>query len=244
MSFKEICLSQGIKAFFLDLDDNLVHTNIIFLTQIELFCKHVADRYPGVTQDGFSKLVHEINNRLFVTNGVSPHSWDENCVELCQCYPDAVQYIKEGMVHIRQIYQTAPQWKNGTVEFLTTLKSEGIPTYIVTHADEDWTAIKVSTLGIAQYVTAIHVVPARAHKTAAEWTKALNRFGFLPEEVCVSGDSLKTDINPAYEAGVRRLIWMDYADSWHIYRTGIVPEGTLTIREVPEIIPLISSRPW
>ena len=58
-----------------------------------------------------------------------------------QCSTDGLdEFIKE---YLKDFYNGTPELKNGTLEILRILSSLGVPIGIYSHAQYDWTAIKV-----------------------------------------------------------------------------------------------------
>ena len=81
---------------------------------------------------------------------------------------------------------------------------------LCTHAQDDWTKVKVSLLGkeIEKQISYL-TVDINKKKGADSWKEATKLIDTDIQKTLVVGDNLEADIFPAIEAGCKYIIWMD-----------------------------------
>lgn len=244
LSLRDALDLMRVRGFVCDLDDTFLNTNIIFRRQIELFCTAIHLAIPSISQQELVVRVNELNNKIYQTHAVRKDNWKQIAQQLVEIYGSHIQdVVTNALIFIDQIYKTVPELRGGVLEFMKEVKDQEIPLTIITHANEEWTDLKIQSHGLHFYIEQLYVVPEDVHKGVSHWKRAIETMGFAPNEVIGLGDSILTDIWPAHEVGVKKLIWVDKEDGWGLYRNGTLPSGTYTIKEIPEVIPLIQSLP-
>ena len=122
------------------------------------------------------------------------------------------------------------------METLETFSKSTVRLGLVTHANQEWTNFKLNGLNLRRFFEQVHIVHEDNHKTPEEWRAAIDHFGVEPYKAMVVGDNVKGDIQAAREIGVEKLVWIDHGRGWSLYRLGDVPEGTITVNGVNELI--------
>lgn len=232
------------RALVCDLDDTFLNTNIIFSRQIELFCTAIHLAIPSISQAEIVKQVNQLNNEIYQTHAIKSTNWYIIAERLVVIYGESIrEVIYNALSFISQIYKTVPDLRTGVLEFMKEVKDQEIPLAIITHANEAWTDLKIQSHGLHFYIEQLHIVPEEVHKGASHWKMAVDALKVDPSEVIALGDSILTDMWPAHECGIKKLIWVDKPDGWGLYRNGTLPTTACTIKEIPEVIPLIRSLP-
>ena len=113
----------------------------------------------------------------------------------------------------------------GASEGLDFIKKVGLPIGIVTHANPEWTWKKYNWLGLKRFVNwdDIFIVDENGHKTAESWRRAISYFGQSPDQCAVVGDSPRSDINPAWEIGVKHCFLVEDRKQWAIHKQPVDP---------------------
>lgn len=113
----------------------------------------------------------------------------------------------------------------GAEEGLTFIKKTGIPMGIVTHASRKWTKKKFEWLNLDRFLVwdDVFVVNQDTHKTSKSWQEAIQYFRLKPSKCAVVGDSPRSDINPAWEAGVRHCFLVENPGLWSIHNQPVDP---------------------
>lgn len=227
---------RGIELALFDLDDTLMLTRDLFLKQIGDFVRFVAGNDEG-RQQILQRRIAELDVELFPEFSVSPERYRAETVVLAKEFPEWGARIKEGLPILHKIYSTCPEMALGATETLDIFGKTGVRLGVVTHANSAWTDIKIGKFGgRLNRDNDVFVVPEREFKTAGWWAQAIEWFGYPPEKTMVIGDNLKGDIVAAREAGVVHLVWLEKADTWHIYKGGVVPEGTIAVSDVGQLV--------
>lgn len=95
---------------------------------------------------------------------------------------------------------------------------------------------KVQSLGLRRYFDRIVVVPV---KTTDEFRKLLKCERVAPERVIMVGNSLRSDIRPALEAGIMAVLYL--ARTWHYENAVMIDRSIPKVRSLSRL-PLIVSR--
>lgn len=128
-------------------------------------------------------------------------------------YPNR-NHVENYLKHrVEQFYKQSPRILPGVLPVLEMLDSRGIQIGIHSHAQEEWTEIKVEYLRnrffdaygreitVPYYTTSID-----SQKNEYGWKDAINYFGFTVQNTLVVGDNLRDDILAAHTIGVPNLV--------------------------------------
>lgn len=245
MTLQEACKEAGIKLILGDLDDTFIRTNRLFMQQIAIFNETGVKLLPHIQVKDLEESLFRANRQAYATHSVDRASWKEVIRILTEEYGEESHvHIAQAISHIERVYTLVPDLREGASELLKALGDIDIPFGIVTHADGEWTELKVRTHNLDQYALDIRTVPTTEYKGPTHWKQAIDAFAVEPGQTLVIGDSIKSDMIPAYEAGVRMLIWVDNEESYSPYREGDLPPQTKSVTHLDQVIPLIISNPW
>lgn len=217
--FKEWCRQNGVIRFLFDIDDTICGTRKNFGKYQNEVYDFLATAAPVRTRDEWKTIIEATNNKLFETYGVNPRRWDMVVDEVaCQTgLTDGIQQRIKGT--LAKIYTTPLQMLPGAEAGLDFIRKVDVPAGFVTHAGEEWTWRKYDWLGLNRYCDwdDVYIVDQDGHKTAREWEKALKYFGVEARQVCVVGDSPRSDINPVWEIGVRNCFLINDLALWSVH---------------------------
>jgi FMN phosphatase YigB (HAD superfamily) len=211
--------NNGIARFLFDLDDTVCGTRKIFKNQEGAVSDFLGINAPVISRDEWNELIQATNNRLFEQLGVNPNKMNVIVDELAKLYelPMAVQETTKQI--FSQIFSTPPEMLEGAEEGLGFLVKVDAPIGIVTHASSEWTWRKYNWLKLKRFISwdDIFVVDQDKHKTSESWLQAVKYFGLKPEECAIVGDSPRTDVNPAWEIGMRQCFLVEDPKQWSIH---------------------------
>ncbi len=245
MNLNSAMATMGASGFLCDLDDTFLHTNRIFAKQIELFCTAVHLAIPTIPQQEITRDVQRLNNEVYKKYAVKSTNWELIANELIKIYGAySREVIQNALVFMTDVYKTVPELRDGAIEFLREVKDQQIPLAIITHGNEAWTQLKINAHDLHFYIEGLNIVPEEVHKSSSHWQAAIDALDMQANEVIAIGDSILTDMWPAHECGINKLIWVDKPDGWGLYRQGSLPASAIAIKEIPEVIPLVCSLPW
>ena len=106
---------------------------------------------------------------------------------------------------------------------------------MVTHANFNWTNLKLDKLGWWKYFDRIIVVNEDKFKGIEHWKLMSEQIGVVPRRCLVTGDNLNGDM-AGVKLGMRGIL---LPAVWSMYNQGEVPEGVVRakgIAEVPDVI--------
>ena len=93
--------------------------------------------------------------------------------------------------------------------------------FLVTKGNITEQSGKVERSGLKGYFTAVEVV---AEKDAATYNGVVEKYGLLKESTWMIGNSPKSDINPALEAGLH-AVFVPHHNTWMLERGELRPEA-------------------
>ena len=218
--FVQWCKDEGIEKFLFDLDDTVCSTREVFMDFMSQAYDHLASNAPHIAREKWEEEIKIINNRLFEKMGVSPNRWNLAVDELAEKYSLGGEINQETKRIFQLIYTTPLVLKNNAEEGLAFVKESEIPMGFVTHAGEAWTWKKYDWLGLNRFVSKndFFIVDENGHKTSESWTQAIDYFGLAPNQVAIAGDSPRSDINPAWEVGVKHCFLVEDKNQWSVHK--------------------------
>ena len=142
----------------------------------------------------------------YVIGGIIQYLKERGREDIEKVTPYIEQYLSE-------FYKNSPEIEDGTLEVLYELKQKGIIFGIYSHAQQDWTEIKIRKIQLEYFDRYHEEIEIPFFTTAIDmkkdcqgWIDASNFFGFNLEKTLVVGDSMNSDIEPAKEAGCTNLV--------------------------------------
>jgi len=123
-------------------------------------------------------------------------------------------------------YTNPPKIYSSTTEILELVLSSGRKVVFNSHAQDDWTQIKIQYIAsqIDQVDTFPYVsVPITEDKNTESWLQAYSKVDTKPENTLTVGDNFVADIIPAIEAGCKSVVWIN-AREYELPEDFILPE--------------------
>ncbi|MGH7472274.1 MAG: HAD family hydrolase [Longimicrobiales bacterium] len=200
-----------------DFDDTLVDTAPRFQNARRSLFSVLSQH--GITAEMAQRIHHErVDPLMMERHGLGPfrleHSfratYEESCSELAL---PIVALVAEQCAALGRAVAGTPPPFDGALDALRTLCARH-PTVIYTQAgDHDYQSRCVQEAGVAAIVGA-HAVHICARKTVAAFRATLETFQVAhPAGVWMIGNSMRSDINPALEAGARAIL-VEMRDPW------------------------------
>lgn len=198
----------------IDADDTLWESNIYFEQAFEEFVSYLDhSRLRPAEIRAVLDEIEIVNNKI---HGYGAANFARN---LRQCYIHlAEREIKpEDLDRVmdfgRRLLNHPMQVIEGVEETLLYLKPRHeLILFTKGHPDEQRLKLDRSGLGCYFHHTAIV-----KEKDAAAYRKLASDFGMRPERACMIGNSPKSDVNPALEAGLR-AVFIPHAHTWTLER--------------------------
>jgi putative hydrolase of the HAD superfamily len=230
-----------------DLDDTLVYCNRYFDETLDLFVKKMIATFGDELHaaDDVRRLQKEIDligvEQLGFTLDHFPQSLIDTYFYLCGRYkkPFSSKMVQTIRTLGENVYKMDIEPYPHMIETLRKLKNEGHLLYLYTGGVAEVQYRKVHKLKL-EYFFGNHIHVAR-HKSNEEMERLLNRIHANRKNTWMIGNSLRTDIVPALEAGIN-AIYIPVENEWeyNIVEVTTKPKGAyFTIKglqQLPEAI--------
>ena len=206
-------ISPG-QNLLIDADDTLWENNIYFERAITDFISFL--NHHQYTADEVRHVLYDVERENIRQHGYGMRSF-ANALVLCferlsvePLTPELHQTI-HGIAH--QIAEHPMEFLPEVPETLADL-SQRHRLFMVTKGNIIEQLSKVERSGLREYFTAIEVV---AEKDAAAYRGAVEKYGLMRDFTWMIGNSPKSDINPALEAGLH-AVFVPHHNTWMLER--------------------------
>jgi putative hydrolase of the HAD superfamily len=143
--------------------------------------------------------------------GYSPGRFPTSCVQAYEeiCDADGRGIDPFVVERIRKAAQSAfegdPPLVSGARETLLLLRSKGVRLALLTKGDSNLQSRKIERSGLADLFDVIKIVP---EKSPAIILEVVNALGAEPRSTWMVGNSIRSDVQPAIDAGLR-AVWIN-----------------------------------
>jgi HAD superfamily hydrolase (TIGR01549 family) len=205
-----------IKAIFLDMDDTLVFTQVLYEQGAAMLYGYL--RNFGILPQETKQVFDAVDKELYKTYGVSrerlPSSFE---AVLKHFVPEAdAEMVDIVRGFANDVFDSVANIKPGVPEAIDLLTSN-YPVYIVTAGDKGVQQGRLKHLPFKDKFTGTFIVPKKDKETYAGLAQKL---GFACSEVVMIGDGLTSDIIPSVAAGMQ-AVWIEAHNSPHEVATGL-----------------------
>lgn len=198
----------------IDADDTLWENNIYFERAITDFISFL--NHHQYTPDEIRHVLYDVERENILQHGYGMHSF-ANALVVCfeklsvePITPELHQTIR-GIAY--RIAEHPMEFLPDVPETLADL-SQRHRLFMVTKGNVTEQLGKVERSGLKEYFTAIEVV---AEKDVAAYRGVVEKYGLIKEVTWMIGNSPKSDINPALEAGLH-AVFVPHDNTWMLER--------------------------
>jgi putative hydrolase of the HAD superfamily len=198
----------------IDADDTLWENNIYFERAITDFISFL--NHHQYTPDEVRHVLYDVERENVRKHGYGMHSFAEALV-ICFERLSVEPVTQDRHQKIRAIaYKIAEHPMEFLPQVPETLLDLGHRhrLFMVTKGNITEQLGKVERSGLKDYFTAIEVV---AEKNAATYHKVVEKFGLVRDVTWMIGNSPRSDINPALEAGLH-AVFVPHDNTWMLER--------------------------
>jgi putative hydrolase of the HAD superfamily len=193
-----------LKAVFLDMDNTLLETEEIYEQQKALLFDFLGAF--GIARAEAGAVFDDIDRELYKSYGYSRLRQPlifENTLKhfIPEAEEDMVRTVRDWA---ETIFQREARLKEGVAEAVAVLAA-AYPVYIVTAGDAQVQESRVQKLPFLDKMNGIHIVDK---KDKSVYESILRTLDLDADSVVMIGDSLKSDILPAAEAGMF-AVWIE-----------------------------------
>jgi putative hydrolase of the HAD superfamily len=203
------------QTLLIDADDTLWENNVFFEQTIEKFVSALEPL--GYPRDYVRRILNETERRNIRQHGYGVSSFgrslEETYMKLAgsMARRDTVRQIA-GMVS--ELERIPPKILDGVPETLAYLAGRH-RLILFSKGEPAEQAGKVERSGLQSFFEAIEVV---SEKNAGAYEKAVDRFRIVKASCWMIGNSPRSDINPALEAGLN-AVFIPHPDTWELEHT-------------------------
>jgi len=158
---------------------------------------------------------------------------------LCERYgQSALAKVSDRVREVAQLVMSPPiVLLDGVEETLARLNGR-FRLLLLTKGDHEVQEDKVTRSGLRRFFDGVHVVP---EKDAQVFRELVDRYGLEPERTWMIGNSPRSDINPALEAGLG-AIHIPHSRTWTLEQAEIVAhERVVVLNSFGELAALFSA---
>ena len=198
----------------IDADDTLWENNIYFERAITDFISFL--NHHQYTPDEVRHVLYDVERENIRQHGYGMHSF-ANALAICFEKLSVEPVTPELHETIRSIaYRIAEHPMEVLPDVPETLAelARRHRLFMVTKGNITEQLGKVERSGLRDYFTAIEVV---AEKDAAAYRTVVEKYGLIPDITWMIGNSPKSDINPALEAGLH-AVFVPHHNTWMLER--------------------------
>jgi len=202
-------------TLIVDADDTLWENNIYYEQCIAALTELMVDQ--GYGQEETARTVEAVERQRIPQVGYAPEEFARSLViayqRLCESHgqpiedevSDAVWEIGRGVIEYPIVLL------EGVAETLARL-SDHCCLFLLTKGDQEVQKSKLARSGLGHLFDGVHIVP---EKDADVIRGLLAHYGLRPEQTWLVGNSPRSDINPALEAGVG-AIYVPHPNTWKL----------------------------
>jgi len=227
-------------TLIVDADDTLWENNIYYEQCIAAFTDLMVAQ--GFEREEAERTVDAVERERIPQVGYAPEEFARSLViayqRLCESHDRPIEDEVSDVVW--EIGQAVVEYPivllDGVVETLARLSGH-CRLLLLTKGDREAQESKLARSGLGHLFGEVHVVP---EKDAEVIRGLLARYGLQPEQTWVVGNSPRSDINPALEAGVG-AIYVPHPNTWKLEHEEITePERVLVLRHFGELSTLFA----
>ncbi len=208
-------------TLLIDADDTLWENNIHYEAAIDRFLELVSSR--NLPKDRARDLLMEIEARNVRTHGYGTRSFHHSLRDTLESIagePPSPSELETLDVLTRGINDMAIDFLPGVIRTLERLR-ERFRLILFTKGDLEEQQRKVDRSGVAAYFDHVELTP---EKNRRAYTRLIQRYRLVPDNTGMVGNSPRSDINPALQAGLQAIL-IPHPRTWELEHAEVQQEG-------------------
>jgi putative hydrolase of the HAD superfamily len=215
-------------TLIVDADDTLWENNIYYEQSIAAFVELMATL--GFEREETERAVDEVERERTPQVGYAPEEFARSLViayqRLCERHGQPVEdNISSKVLEIGQEVVEYPIVLLEGVEETLAQLSERFRLLLLTKGDRQAQESKLARSGLERFFDGVHIVP---EKNVEVFQDLLARYRLEPEQTWMVGNSPRSDINPAVEAGIG-AIYVPHPNTWTLEIETVAESETVTV---------------
>ena len=214
-SLKDYIEKNDIHGIGFDLDSTLIDTHSY--VDEGLFCvgMTIAEQLEvNISSEEIAFEIVRISREIYAENNYRPMLMPDLCYQAVGRYKseefaiEMKDFIDDTLEYF---YLHSPEPYSKTKYVIETIRSFCLPIIVHSDAQEGWTDIKIQRLKEDIGFTLLYLATDLKRKKGFEsWKEAVTQIERDMSEMLIVGDSLKSDIIPALEAGCKHVVWLNH----------------------------------
>ncbi len=202
-------------TLFLDADDTLWENNIFYEQCIADFVELMAAQ--GFEREATKHTIEKVERERIPVVGYAPEEFARSLAiayqRLCENHGQLVQdAVLDRVWEIgRAVLEYPMVLLEGVKETLAHLSTHH-RLLLLTKGDREVQQSKVDRSGLSHFFEAVHIVH---EKDADVFRDLVARYELQPQQTWMIGNSPRSDVNPAVEAGIN-AIYIPHPDTWKL----------------------------
>jgi putative hydrolase of the HAD superfamily len=215
-------------TLIIDADDTLWENNVYYEEAIDRFLDLLSERQ--CSREASRERLMETERRNIHLHGYGTESFHHSLRETLE----SMTGEPAGPEDLRTIDELTLSIANMTINFLPGVKStllrlrERFRLILFTKGDLEEQQRKVDRSGVAKYFDHIELT---TEKNRRAYTRLIQRYRLDPSKTWMVGNSPRSDINPALQAGLQAIL-IPHPRTWELEHDDVQQEGRDRFREV------------
>jgi putative hydrolase of the HAD superfamily len=222
-------------TLIIDADDTLWETEIYYEQCIADFGELMGSM--GFDRAEAERTVDEVERERVPLVGYGPQEFSHNLVlayeRLCERYGQPIREdVSSTVWEMGQLVLQPPiEFLDGVTETLPWL-SRRFRLLLLTKGDREVQVGKLERSGLAHHFAGVHVVQEKDDEVLRE---LMTDYGLQPETTWMVGNSPRSDINPALEAGIG-AVHIPHSNTWSFEQQEIAdPDRVIVLKSFGEL---------
>jgi putative hydrolase of the HAD superfamily len=227
-------------TLIIDADDTLWENNIYYEQCIAAFVELMVDR--GFGREEAERAVDAVERERIPLVGYAPQEFARSLIiayqRLCESHDRPIKdEVSDDVWEIGQAVTEYPiVLLDGVAETLTRLSGH-CRLLLLTKGDQEVQESKLARSGLGHLFDGVHIVP---EKDAGVVRGLVAEYGLQPEQTWTVGNSPRSDINPAVEAGIG-AVYVPHPNTWKLEIEEIAElENVIVLNCFEELVTLLT----
>ena len=229
---------HGMLTLIIDADDTLWENNIYYEACVEAYARLMADE--GYDPGEAEEMMGVVERERIPEVGYAPEEFARSLVisyeRLCERRDRPVrEEVVEAIWTIGLQVGDYPMVLLEGIETSLEALQEDHRLILLTKGDDQVQREKLARSGLERYFEAVHVV---WEKDADVFRDLVAQYDLVPERTWMGGNSPRSDVNPAVEAGIGG-VYVPHPNTWQLEIEGLVESDRVTVlkrfADLPEL---------
>lgn len=225
------------KTWIIDGDDTLWEDNIIYMKITNDFIKYCLPYVPQMTEDQIRQIIDKIEEKTILKDGFGAVGFQkslEKAYETIHAKNSLIPKPTKLLNSVVKILKNQPMiLTDDVVNVLSELKKRGDGLILYTQGNLDIQFKKIAQSNLSEYFHAICIVKFKNNNSLK---RLQNDFTFSSGKFIIIGNSLRSDVEPAIQAGLK-AIHFNNPNSWSMQNISKLDKSKyLQINKLKELL--------